>query len=290
MSQTEYRSRFAVAIAGQADGLGQGQHEAYINDAGFSSEIWTITTPVTPADNTLYSISIFDLDRVAPGFTASFTTGVSTSRAALALGLFNAIRANIQFNGMVSVVNNTSTLVLTHRTRNKVMFPSVGGGGAAPLTIPASPTTAAAAPSIIPFGVGVTRIAGGGSNVRGNKSVRLPLSGDALNAIAGFTILSNNVQKDRVGENALVGYEPGVIAVNVTQRCNNMPGLWIQTAETVVSQDADPVFLSVATTSRGWVQKSSANSAIDISTRARFRSNVQTDLNGLRVVLVQFDF
>ena len=290
MSQTEYRSRFTVAIAGMLEGLGQGQIEAYLNDAGFTSEVWAITTPVTPADNTLYSISAFDPKKVAPGFTASFTTGVSTSRAALALGLFNAIRANIQFNGLVSVVNNTSTLVLTHRKQNTALFPSVAGGGAAPLTIPASPTTAASAPSSIPFGVGVTRIAGGGSNVRGNKSARLPNSGDALNIIAGFTVATSQVQKERVGENAPVGYEPGIIAMNVLQKCATMPGIWVRTTETSVVQDTDSVFMSVAAGSRGWVQKSSANSAIDISTRARFRSNVQASLNGNNLVLIQFDF
>ncbi|WP_055076788.1 hypothetical protein [Pseudanabaena sp. 'Roaring Creek'] len=290
MGQTTYRNRYSIAIAGMVDGLGDGQGEPYLNDGGFVAESWTITTPTTPADNTLYSIAVTDRYHPNPPIVASFTTSIGTSRADLAAGLYASARNNMMFTGLLLVVNNTSTIVLTHRQTNIPFFPVVSGGGAAPLTVPTTPTTPASAPMLIGFGLGVTRIAGGSTSVRGNKSARLPIAGDTANYIAGFTIATRNSQKDRVGEGALVGYEPGGLAMNVLQRCANLPGIWVPTLETSINPDADSVYLSVLSGSQGYVQKTNANSAIDISPKGRFRSFITTSVNGQNLVLVQADF
>lgn len=285
MSQTTYRDRFSVAIAGMIEGTGNIQAEAYLNDGGYVAEVWTITTPATPADNTLYTIDLTD-DRHPvgniPSALVGFTTGVGTTRAQLAAGLYDAIRASMVANGLVLVANNTSTLVLTHRKPNTPFTPLIGGGGAAPLTIPSTPTTAAAAPGVIDFGVAVTRLS--------TKSARLPNSGDSINAIAGFTMATQQIQKIGVGEAAVVGYAPSTLPMNVLQRCGTNPGIWVRTAEATISPDSDSVYVSVAAASKGWVQKTNANSAIDVSTRARFRSGVETDVNGRRIVKIQYDF
>lgn len=290
MGQTVYRDRSPIAIEGLIDGLGPGQNEAYLNDGGYVSESWTLTTPAVPADNTSYSIAVTDRNHGSPPITASFMTGVGTTRAALATGLYNAVRNNIQFTGLLFIVATATTVVLTHRNKNTPFLPVVTGGGAAPMTVPSSPTTPASAPATIGFGLGVIRIPGGSVSVRGNKSARLPIVGDTLNSVAGFTMASAFVQKDRVGEGALSGYEPGGLPMNVCQRCANLPGIWVQTLETSISPDADSVFLSVAFGSQGFVQKTGANSAIDISTKARFRSFITTSVNGRNLVLVQGDF
>lgn len=285
MSQTTYRDRFTVATEGMIEGTGNIQAEAYLNDGGYVAEVWTITTPATPADNTLYTIDLID-DRHPlgniPSALIGFTTGVGTTRAQLAAGLYDAFRANMTANGLALIVNNTSTLVLTHRKPNTTFTPIIGGGGAAPLTIPGSATTAAAAPGVIPFGVGVVRI--------NTKSARLPNSGDSILAIAGFTMATQQIQKIGVGEAAVVGYAPSTLPMNVLQRCGSNPGIWVRTTETSISPDSDSVFLSVASTTKGWVQKSNANSAIDVSTRVRFRSGIETTVNGNRVVKIQYDF
>lgn len=284
MSQTTYRDRFSVAIAGMIEGTGNIQAEAYLNDGGYAAEVWTITTPATPADNTLYTIDLIDARHPLgniPSDTIGFTTGVGTTRAQLAQGLYDAARANLVFNGLVLIANNTSTLVLTHRKPNTPFTPIVGGGGAAPLTVPGSPTTAAAAPGVISFGVGVVRI--------NTKSARLPNSGDSINAIAGFTMNTSQIQKIGIGEAAIVGYAPSTLPMNVLQRCGTNPGIWVRTNETSINPDSDSVYLSVATDSKGYVQKTNANSAIDISTKARFRSGIETTVNGNRVVKIQYD-
>lgn len=285
MSQTTYRDRFSVAIAGMIEGTGQIQGEPYLNDGGYTAEVWTITTPATPADNTLYTIDLIDARHPVgniPTAQVGFTTGVGTTRAQLAAGLYDAIRASLVANGLVLVANNTSTLVLTHRKPNTPFTPVIGGGGAAPLTIPGSPTTAAAAPGVIDFGVGVVRLS--------TKSARLPNSGDSINAIAGFTMSTNQIQKIGVGEAAVVGYAPSTLPMNVLQRCGTNPGIWVRTIETSISPDSDSAYLSVASGTKGWVQKSNANSAIDISSKVRFRSGVETDVNGRRIVKIQYDF
>lgn len=284
MSQTNYRDRFTVAIAGMIEGVGSIQAEAYLNDGGFVAEAWTITTPVTPADNTLYTINVVDILHVAnnvPSLQIGFTTGVGTTRAQLALALYDAARASFLFNGLLLITNNTSTLVLTHRKSNTAFTPTVGGGGAAPLTSTGSPSTPASAPGVIDFGVGVTRL--------NTKSARLPNAGDSINAIAGFTMATQQIQKIGVGLSAVVGYAPSTMPMNVLQRCSSNPGIWVRTTETVISPDADSVFLSVATGTKGWVQKTSANSAIDVSTRVRFRSGIETSVNGNRLVKIQYD-
>ena len=283
MSQTNYRDRFSVAIAGMIDGTGEIQGEPYLNSGGFTAELWTVTTPAIPADNTLYSIEATDVSHPFPALSINFTTGVGTTRAQLAAGLYAAARADLQFNGLLLIVNNTSTLTLTHRKANTRFFPVVGGGGAAPLTIPSTPTVAASAPGLIGFGLGLIRIAGG-------NSARLPVAGDTLNSVAGFTIATGQIQKDRVGEGSLVGYEPGTLAMNVLQRCGTMPGIWVATNETTISPDTDLVYLSVAPGFQGYVQKTSANSAIDLSAKARFRSRIETSITGQRIVKVQADF
>jgi|GEM_PF-3067633 len=290
MAQTVYRDRYSVAIAGLIDGLGPGQNEAYLNDAGFIAESWTLTTPAVPADNTLYKISVTDINHGNPPIVASFLTGVGTARADLATGLLTAARTNIQFTGLLFVAATATTVVLTHRKSSTPFRPVVTGGGAAPMTIPGSATIPASSPALIGFGVGVIRIPGSSASVRGNKSARLPIVGDTLNSVAGFTMASAFVQKDRVGQGALVGYEPGGLPMNVCQRCANLPGIWVRTLETSINPDVDSVFLSVAFGSQGFVQVSNANSAIDISTKARFRSFITTSVNGDNLVLVQADF
>jgi hypothetical protein len=290
MGQTVYRDRSPIAIEGLIDGLGPGQNEAYLNDGGYVAESWALTTPAVPADNTLYGISVTDRYHGSPSINVSFLTGVGTTRAALATGLYNAARANIQFTGLLLVAVTATTLVLTHRKQNTPFLPVVTGGGAAPMTVPGSATIPASAPSLIPFGVGVIRIAGGSTSVRGNKSARLPIVGDTLNSVAGFTMATGFSQKDRTGEGGLAGYEPGGLPMNVCQRCANLPGIWVQTLETSINPDADSVFLSVVFGSQGFVQKTNANSAIDISTKARFRSFITTSVNGRNLVLVQGDF
>lgn len=267
------------------EGTGNIQAEAYLNDGGYVAEVWTITTPAIPADNTLYTIDVTDANHVAnnlPTLRVGFTTGVGTTRAQLAAGLYDAIRASLVLNGLILVTNNTSTLVLTHRKPNTPFFPTIGGGGAAPLTIPATPTTAASAPGLIDFGVGVVRL--------NTKSARLPNAGDSLLAIAGFTMATDQIMKIGIGQAAVVGYAPSTLPMNVLQRCGSNPGIWVRTLETSISPDADSVFLSVAAGSKGFVQKSNANSAIDISTKARFRSAIETTVNGTRIVKVQADF
>ena len=289
--QKNYRQYFTQALAGMVEGMGVGSVEAYHNDSGYVKEVWTVTTPATPVTATLYSITLYDADTSDNPIVVSFTTA-STVRADLAAGLFNAFRANLRASQIASVVNNTSTLVFTHRKDNTPMFVSIGGGGAAPLTVPTTPTTAAAAPTRIPFGVFLTKIAGSTPRVLGSitgGSVRLPNSGDAISAICGFARLNTSVQKDVVGEAATAGYEANQLAVDVQRRLGDLSGIWVPTLETEIAE-SDTVYISVAAGSKGYAQKTNANSAIDASTRANFRSGVVTDINNNRVVLVYGNF
>jgi hypothetical protein len=206
--------------------------------------------------------------------------------------LFNAFRANLRASQITSVVNGTSTLTFTHRKDNTPMFVSVGGGGAAPLTVPTTPTTAAAAPTRILFGVFLTKVAGVAPRVVGNLtggSIRLPNAGDAITAICGLARLNTSVQKDVVGELATAGYEANQLAVDVQRRLGDLSGMWVPTLETSILE-SDPVYISVAAGSKGFAQKTNANSAIDASSRAFFRSDVVTDINNNRVVLVYANF
>ena len=289
--QKNYRQYFTQALAGMVEGMGNGQVEAYHNDNGYVKESWTVTTPVTPVTATLYSITLYDGDTADSPITISFTTA-SAIRADLATGLNNAFRANLRASQIASLVNNGTTLVFTHRKDNTPMFVSVSGGGAAPLTVPTTPTTAAAAPTRIPFGVFLTKIVGSVPRVLGTLtggSVRLPNSGDALTAICGFARLNTSVQKDVVGELATAGYEANQLAVDVQRRLGDISGIWVPTLETSILE-SDPVFISVAAGSKGFAQKTSANAAIDASARASFRSAIVTDVNNNRVVLVYANF
>lgn len=289
--QKNYRQYFIQALAGMVEGMGVGSVEAYHNDNGYVKEVWTVTTPATPANATVYSITLYDGDTADSPITVSFTT-TSTVRADLAAGLTAAFRANLRASQIASLVNNTTTLVFTHRKDNTPMFVSIGGGGAAPLTVPTTPTTAAAAPTRIPFGVFLTKVAGATPRVLGSitgGSVRLPNSGDALSAICGFARLNTSVQKDVVGEAATAGYEANQLAVDVQRRLGDLSGIWVPTLETSISE-SDTVYISVASGSKGYAQKTSANSAIDASARANFRSEVVTDINNNRVVLVYANF
>jgi hypothetical protein len=289
--QKNYRQYFTQALAGMVEGMGVGSVEAYHNDNGYVKEVWTVTTPATPANATVYSITLYDGDTADSPITVSFTT-TSTVRADLAAGLTAAFRANLRASQIASLVNNTTTLAFTHRKDNTPMFVSVGGGGAAPLTVPTTPTTAAAAPTRIPFGVFLTKVAGATPRVLGSitgGSVRLPNSGDALSAICGFARLNTSVQKDVVGEAATAGYEANQLAVDVQRRLGDLSGIWVPTLETSISE-SDTVYISVASGSKGYAQKTSANSAIDASARANFRSEVVTDINNNRVVLVYANF
>lgn len=289
--QKNYRQYFTQALAGMVEGMGVGSVEAYHNDNGYVKEVWTVTTPATPVTATLYSFTLYDKDTSDSPITISFTTA-STVRADLAAGLNAAFRANLRASQIASLVSNGTTLVLTHRKDNTPMFVSVGGGGAAPLTVPATPTTAAAAPTRIPFGVFLTKIAGSTPRVLGSitgGSVRLPNSGDAISAICGFARLNTSVQKDVVGEAATAGYEANQLAVDVQRRLGDLSGIWVPTLETEIAE-SDTVYISVAAGSKGFAQKTNANSAIDASTRANFRSGVVTDINNNRVVLVYANF
>ena len=289
--QKNYRQYFTQALAGMVEGMGVGQVEAYHNDSGYVKEVWTVTTPVTPVTATSYSITLYDPDTADSPITISFTTA-TTVRADLAAGLNNAFRANLRASQIASVVNNGTTLVFTHRDDNVPMFFSVGGGGAAPLTVPATPTTAAAAPIRIPFGVFLVKIVGSVPRVLGNLtggSVRLPNSGDLISAICGFARLNTSVQKDVVGELATAGYEANQLAIDVQRRLGDISGIWVPTLETSILE-SDPVFVSVAAGSKGFAQKTSANAAIDVSVRASFRSGIVTDINNNRVVLVYANF
>jgi hypothetical protein len=289
--QKNYRQYLTQALAGMVEGMGVGQVEAYHNDSGYAKEVWTVTTPATPVTATLYTITLYDGDTADNPIVVSFTTA-STVRADLATGLFNAFRANLRASQIASVVNNTSTLVFTHRKDNVPMFVSIGGGGAAPLTVPTTPTTAAAAPTRIPFGVFLTKIAGSTPRVLGQLtggSVRLPNSGDAITAICGFARLNTSVQKDVTGEAATAGYEANQLAVDVQRRLGDISGIWVPTLETSILE-SDTVFISVASGSKGFAQKTNANSAIDATSRAFFRSGVVTDINNNRVVLVYANF
>lgn len=289
--QKNYRQYYTQALAGMVEGMGVGSVEAYHNDNGYVKEVWTVTTPVTPVTATLYTITLYDGDTADNPIVVSFTT-TSTVRADLATGLFNAFRANLRASQIASVVNNTTTLVFTHRKDNTPMFVSIGGGGAAPLTVPTTPTTAAAAPSRIGFGLFVTKIAGSTPRVLGTLnggSIRLPNSGDAISAICGITRLNTSVQKDVVGEAATAGYEANQLAVDVQRRLGDLSGIWVPTLETSIAE-SDTVYISVAAGSKGYAQKTSANSAIDASTRANFRSDVVIDINNNRVVKVYANF
>lgn len=290
--QKSYRQYFTQALAGMVEGMGVGSVEAYHNDAGYTKEVWTVTTPATPVTATVYTVTMYDADTSDSPISFSFTTA-STVRADLATGLFNAFRANLRASQLASVVNNTSTLVFTHRKDNTPFFVTVSGGGAAPLTVPTTPTTAAAGPSRIPFGVFLTKVSGTTPRVLGNLTggtVRLPNSGDALTAICGFARLNTSVQKDVVGPAATAGYEANQLAVDVQRRLGDLSGIWVPTLETSITPESDPVYISVASGSKGYAQKTNANSAIDASTRARFASDVVTDINNNRVVLVYANF
>jgi len=289
--QKNYRQYYTQALAGMVEGMGVGSVEAYHNDSGYVKEVWTVTTPATPVTATVYSITIYDADTSDNPITFSFTTA-STVRADLAAGLYAAFRANLRASQIASVVNNTSTLVFTHRKDNTPMFVSVSGGGAAPLTVPTTPTTAAAAPSRIGFGLFVTKVAGTTPRVTGTLnggSIRLPNSGDAISAICGITRLNTSVQKDVVGEAATAGYEANQLAVDVQRRLGDLSGIWVPTLETSIAE-SDTVYISVAAGSKGYAQKTNANSAIDASTRASFRSDVVIDINNNRVVKVYANF
>ena len=289
--QKNYRQYFTQALAGMVEGMGNGQVEAYHNDNGYVKEVWTVTTPVIPVTATLYSITLYDGDTADSPITISFTTA-SAIRADLATGLNNAFRANLRASQIASLVNSGTTLVFTHRKDNTPMFVSVSGGGAAPLTVPTTPTTAAAAPTRIPFGVFLTKIVGSTPRVLGTLtggSVRLPNTGDLITAICGFARLNTSVQKDVVGELATAGYEANQLAVDVQRRLGDISGIWVPTLETSILE-SDPVFISVAAGSKGFAQKTSANAAIDASARASFRSAIVTDVNNNRVVLVYANF
>lgn len=290
--QKSYRQYYTQALAGMVEGMGVGSVEAYHNDSGYTKEVWTVTTPATPVNATVYSITLYDADTSDSPITISFTT-TSTVRADLAAGLYAAFRANLRASQIASVVNNTSTLVFTHRKDNTPMFVSVGGGGAAPLTVPSTPTTPAAGPTRIPFGVFLTKISGTTPRVLGSLtggSVRLPNSGDALSAICGFARLNTSVQKDQVGPAATAAYEANQLAIDVQRRLGDLSGIWVPTLETSITPESDSVYISVASGSKGYAQKSNANSAIDASARARFASDVVTDINNNRVVLVYANF
>lgn len=289
--QKVYRQYYTQALAGMVEGMGVGSVEAYHNDSGYVKEVWTVTTPATPVTATVYTITLYDDETSSSPITISFTT-TTTVRADLATGLFNAFRANLRASQLASVVNNTSTLVFTHRKDNTPMFVTIGGGGAAPLTVPTTPTTAAASPSRIGFGLFVTKIAGATPRVPGTLnggSIRLPNSGDAITSICGITRLNTSVQKDQVGPGATAAYEANQLAVDVQRRLGDLSGIWVPTLETSISE-SDPVFISVAAGFKGYAQKTNANSAIDASTRASFRSDVVTDINNNRVVKVYANF
>ena len=288
--QKNYRQYFTQALAGMVEGMGVGSVEAYHNDSGYVKEVWTVTTPATPVTATEYTFTLYDADTSDSPIVISFTTA-STVRADLATGLFNAFRANLRASQIASIVNNTSTLVLTHRKDNRPMFVTIGGGGAAPLTVPTTPTTAAAAPTRIPFGVFLTKVAST-PRVLGQLnggSVRLPNSGDAISAICGFARLNTSVQKDVVGEDATAGYEANQLAIDVQRRLGDLSGIWVPTLETSILE-TDTVYISVASGSKGFAQKTSANSAIDATSRAFFRSGVVTDINNNRLVKVYANF
>jgi hypothetical protein len=288
--QKNYRQYYTQALAGMVEGMGVGSVEAYHNDSGYVKEVWTVTTPATPVTATVYTITLYDGDTADSPITISFTTA-STVRADLAAGLYAAFRTNLRASQIASVVNNTSTLVFTHRKDNTPMFVTIGGGGAAPLTVPTTPTTAAAAPSRIGFGLFVTKVAST-PRVLGTLnggSIRLPNSGDAISAICGITRLNTSVQKNVVGEDATAGYEANQLAVDVQRRLGDLSGIWVPTLETTIAE-SDTVYISVASGSKGYAQKSSANSAIDASSRANFRSDVVVDINNNRVVKVYANF
>jgi hypothetical protein len=288
--QKNYRQYYTQALAGMVEGMGVGSVEAYHNDSGYVKEVWTVTTPATPETATLYSITLYDADTSDNPVVVSFTTA-STVRADLATGLFNAFRANLRASQIASVVNNTSTLVFTHRKDNTPMFVTIGGGGGAPLTVPATPTTAAAAPGRIPFGVFVTKVAST-PRVLGqltSGSIRLPNSGDAIGTICGFARLNTSLQKNVTGEAAIAGYEANQLAVDVQRRLGDLSGIWVPTLETTIAE-TDTVYINVSAGYKGYAQKTNANSAIDATTRANFRSGVVTDINNNRVVLVYANF
>lgn len=276
--QKEYTSRFLVAVPGMFEGTGQGLILPYRNSATSTKETWTVTVPATVNANATYTLTISDV--VQPPISVSVDTGATPpTTAQLRDQLVQQIKFNPVFNGLVSHSTGASTVLLTHRLPGRELTVSVSAN-ANPLV--AAKTTPATNPGWIDFGVAVTATS--------SEHARLPAAGDTT--LAGFTVLTEHSQKSTVGSfvdtDIRTGYPPRD-TMNVLRRCNDLRGMWVPTLETSFNI-TDPVYVNVTAEHEGWVQKTNANSAIDISAKSSLVEGVTKTFGNLSLVLIHFNF
>jgi len=284
--QYNYASRYAKALEGLITGIGQGLIVPVRNMTGYVKEVWTIGIPATPNANTEYTVTISDIYYSSNPQTVSYTTDATPTQAELQSGLRNAMRSSPVFNGIVEITLSGANIQLTHRKAGVALSVAVNNP-TTPLT--ATQTVPASNPTFIDFGLAITRTAID-SNDRAAVG-RLPQAGDT---IFGFTVLTQHSQKSDVGSfadpnrNIRSGYAP-LDTMNVLHRCNDLQGIWLPTVETSINP-TDGVYVSVAASTVGMIQKTSAGSAIDISAYAKYMSGVEKSVNGKNCVLVHYNF
>ena len=270
--RTNYNKRFDYAHPGTIQGMGNQPGvsvKALVNGSGGAKEQWTITTPATPAANSIYGINI-------DGVLIQFETGTATTQAQLVAGFNIVFRSNMQAGSKVDLEVNGTDLVFSAKSyeeRHRITV--VSGTG-----LTASKTVDTSIPETVGYGVIVVRVSGDKPH-----TARLP-TGDPQEKALGFTLAPYDKEWNSLDPNAKPGFEADM-PMEVCDRTNGADGGWLHCIESDITED-DTVYYSYAAGTRGWITKNPTD-AVDISAIASIQEGTRKYQGENYLVCVRFN-
>ena len=281
MSQTSYQRNFDSALPGQIMGTGSYADRSLLNTASQSPQKFTYT-PVSGGTaaatyTTIVNISgksTVDTSAIT-SFTASHTAAQLVAALAASLNLVDGV-----FDSAAAIASATA-VTLSGRKKDTAFALSTtvatAGTGAATVT---TAQTAAAVASEIPFGRFVAGLPTDAYDV-----ARLPASTSVTAAgIHGVTLTTQYSEKTSIGPNATSAYKSGEVMDVVSKTLSN-DGVMVECIETDITW-TDTLYVSIAAGSEGKASKSSSGSAINLSSKGKFKGAARSSA-GKTVVLVE---
>lgn len=182
------------------------------NSAGAIKQVTTVTVG-TAADNTVYSV-------IVDGMTVSVNSGASATATTIRDALIAAIKQSPLLYGKIIPTGGSGTVVLTARNAGTANgFTATISGGGTGYAI--AQTTAAADPSLIAFGKGLTT-----SSTEGQRSCRqINAALSSTNIFRGVSTRTLAMPSQGVGLSIVEGY-PVQEAVNCARKARVAVRVW----------------------------------------------------------------
>lgn len=249
----------------------------YVNSAGLTAPVYTITPPATVDASALYTLSIDSIP-------VSVTTDGTPTTLELGTLLYNAIRTNPEIFRLAQFALNTSTGVITVTGSyfNQPLTIVQDNAGTTTNDLVIANTVAAAGGTNLGIGLAV----GTQSSYVADKYGRYPAN--AIDHASNYTFRGFSareiVEPDKVGPLAEPTYKPGQVFGVVTD-VGTREALLVQCVEATLTP-ADSAYIAVAGADAGKVT-SNASGTMDVSSRVTIVSNAFT-ANDKNLVYVYF--